>query len=277
MSLADTLVLRFAEAHPLEAARLLGAQAPEQTAAVLTGLPEAVAAAVLERLPPLAGGACLAGLAPETGVAWLARLPAERVAGLLRRLDTGTRERLLALLPRAERLRPLLVYPEGTAGALMDPLALAFPEDLELEEARRRLGRLTAHLALELYVVDDDQRLRGCAELREVLDLVRRGSLGSIARRVEALHPRADARAMAVHPGWTERGSLPVVDERGVFLGAVRHERLRQALQDSPEARRARGGLEAALALGELYWLGLSGLFTGLAGSARPQPGEETS
>jgi len=113
--------------------------------------------------------------------------------------------------------------------------------------------------------------------LRELLDPARRGPLLSLARAVEPFPARADVAAMSVHPGWYEHDSLPVVDERGVYLGAVRHERLRQQ-QGAPGARRTRGGVEAVVALGELYWLGLSGLVTGLASAGpRATRGEEGS
>jgi len=275
MSLADALVRRFAEDHPAEAARLLGDQAPEGEAAVLARLPDACAAGVLGRMAPPVGAACLAALNPERGAAVLGRLPAERAAALLRRIDPERREALLAELPDAARLRPLLVYPEGTAAALMDPRAVALPDDLDLEEVRRRLGRHSANLALEVYVVDREQRLRGVTDLRGLLDVSRRGPLALLVRPVEPLLAGADATAMSVHPGWTEHDSLPVVDERGVYLGAVRHQRLRQLLEGAAGARRTRGGLEAVVALGELYWLGLSGLFTGLAATGARAGREE--
>ena len=278
MSLADSLVRRFAEDHPAEAARLLGDHPPEGDAAVLARLSETGAGGVLARMAPPVATACLAALDPARGAAILTRLPAERAAALLRRVDPERREALLAGMPDAARLRPLLAYPEDTAAALMDPRALALPDDLDLEEARRRLGRHSADLSLEVYVVDREQHLRGVADLRALLDASRRGSLASLARTVEPLNRGADPTAMAVHPGWTEHDSLPVVDEQGRFLGAVRHGRLRQLLRGAAGERRTRGGLEAVVALGELYWLGLSGLFTGLGSSGpRPGPGEAGS
>jgi Mg/Co/Ni transporter MgtE len=277
MNLADTLIRRFTEDHPAEAARLLGDHPPAGGAALLARLDDAGAAGVLARMSPPAGAGCLAALDPSRATAILSLLPPERAAALLRRLDAAGREALLRALPGAARLRPLLVHAEGTAAALMDPAAIALPDDLDLDEARRRLHRHAAQIALEVYVVDRDQRLRGVVSLREVLDPARRGALLALARPVEPLTAGADTAAVAAHPGLQEQDSLPVVDERGVYLGAVRHDRLRQQ-QGARGARRARGGVEAVGALGELYWLGLSGLFTGLASSGgRGASGRERS
>jgi magnesium transporter len=270
MSLAETMVLRFAEDHPAEAARLLGDHPPEASAGVLARLPDTSAPSLLGRMAPPVGAACLAVLEPERGAALLRHIAPERAAALLRRVEPARREALLAALPEAARLRPLLSQPEGTAGALMDPSALALPDDLDLDEVRRRVGRHASHLALEVYLVDRDQRLRGLVDLREVLDPSRRGSVSSLLRPVEPLHAGADASAMAAHPGWIEHGSLPVVDAGRVYLGAVRQERLRSLLLGSARERRTRGGVEAVIALGELYWLGLTGLFTGFASTGAP-------
>jgi magnesium transporter len=271
MSLADRLVRRFAESHPTEAASLLGSQPPQDASAILARLPDATASALVGRMAPSVAAAALDGLPPDTGARLLERMPPEQAAALLRRLNRASREPLLAAMATGDRVRRLLALPEGTAGTLMDPHALALPEDLDLEEARRRIGRHSAHLTLELYVVDREQCLVGVADLRQVLDASRRGPLAELVRAVEPLHAEADAATIAAHPGWTERGSLPVVDERGLFLGALRAERLRQLTQGA-DSRRAHAGLETVVALGELYWLGLSGLFTGLA---RQQEEEE--
>jgi Mg/Co/Ni transporter MgtE len=263
--------------HPAEVARLLGDLPPGGEAAALARLDDAAAAGVLARMSPPAGAGCLGALDPARGVAILSLLPPERAAALLRRIDAARRDALLTSLPGASRLRPLLAHAEGTAAALMDPAVIALPDDLDLDEARRRVHRHAAQLALEVYLVDREQRLRGVVSLRELLDPAGRGPLASLARPVEPLAAGADVAAVSVHPGWNEHDSLPVVDEQGTYLGAVRHERLRQQ-QGAPGARRTRGGVEAVVALGELYWLGLSGLVSGLASSGpRTKSREESS
>jgi len=264
MTLEEKLLRRLAERHPAEAAALLGEQTAEDAAGVLERLPEETGATVLARTaPPVAAGA-LKRLEPALASALVARLPLERAAALLRRLEPETREGLLAALPGAERLRSLITYPRGTAGTLMDPSILALPGDLDLDEARRRLGEFSSHLALELYVVDTQQRLIGVADLREVLDPSRTGTLHALARTADPVSDHADLAALGARPGWLHHDTLPVVDDHGTFLGAVRAERLRQIAHEEVR-RRSLGGTDAVLALGEIFWLGLSGLFSSLA------------
>jgi magnesium transporter len=271
MTLEEKLLRRLAERHPNEAAALLGEQSPEHAAAVLVRLPEKDGAAVLGgTAPPVAAGA-LARLDPAVAGDLVEALPLGQAAALLRQLEPESRERLLAALPNAERLRVLIAYPRGTAGALMDPSVLALPAPLTLDEARRRLGEFSTHLALDLYVVDAHHRLVGVADLRRVLDPARTGTLGALARTVDPISDHADLASLAARPAWLHHDTLPVVDHRGTYLGAVRSERLRQIAHDEVQ-RRSRGGADAVLALGELFWLGLGGLFSSLS---RPRAEEE--
>ncbi len=270
MSLEGRLLQRFAADHPAEAARVLGGLAAEEAGGVLGTLPEPVAAGLLLQAPPPSAAAAVEALGAEAGARLLSRLPAGRAVALLRRLPPGLRGQLLERIDGGVRLRPLLAFPEGTVGALMDPQVPALTADLDLAEARRRIGSLAAHLALELYLVGEDQRLAGLADLREVLAEGRAGVLGDLARPVDPLPATADARTAGAHPAWAERGTVPVVDERGIFLGALRAERLRQAVREA-DARSSQAALEAARAIGEIYRLGLGGVFSGLA----PARGEE--
>lgn len=264
MTLQERLLHRFTEGHPTEAAALLGQQTADDAAAVLARLPEGAGARVLGRTASLVAAGALARLDPTRARTLLARVSLGRAAALLRQLEPEILEGLLVGLPGSERLRSLIAYPRGTAGALMDPSVLALPADLDVDDARLRLGEFSAHLALELYLVDNDHRLVGVTDLREVLDPARRGALTALSRRTDPLRDRDDLASLSAHPGWLHHDTLPVVDDRGTYLGAVRAERLRQVAQEAI-TRRSRGGTEAVLALGELFWLGVSGLFSSLA------------
>jgi Mg/Co/Ni transporter MgtE len=163
-----------------------------------------------------------------------------------------------------------MAYAAGTAGALMDPSVPALLAELDLAEARSRLTRRLDQLALEVHVVDSEGRPVGVADVREVLDPARRGPLVAISAPLEPVSEQADLASLGAHPGWLSHGTLPVVDGRGRYVGAVRAERMRQAAQEVV-SRRSRGGSEAVRALGEVFWLGLTGLFSSLT---RPETEE---
>lgn len=264
MTLHETLLRTFVETHPVEAAGLLAEQTDEEATAILELLPDPAAAGLLGRAETSIGAGALSRLPTKRATALLARLPLDRAAALLRHFDPEAREERLAALPGAERIRALIVYQPGTAGALMDPSVLALPSTLSLDAVRQRLGEASAHLALDLYIIDAEHRLAGVADLREVLKPDGTGDLASLARVVEPLREGSDLESVNAHPGWLQHDTLPVVDSRGAYLGAVRSERLRQVVHEAT-TRRSRQGTDATLALGELFWLGLTGLLSSLA------------
>jgi magnesium transporter len=263
VTLGEKLLTTFADRYPGEAAALLGEQEADDAADVLARLPERAGARVLERTTTPEAARALARLDRERAAALLGLLPLERAAAILRPLEPDTREALIAPLPTAARLRALIAYPPDTAGALMDPSVPALPADLEVEEARRRLGGQLGHLALEVYLLDPRRRPVAVADLGPVLDPDRTGSLASLGAPVEPVSEDADLGSLGAHPGWLRHGSLPVVDDRGAYVGAVRAKRVRQVAHEAL-VRRARGGADAVHALGELFWLGFTGLFSSL-------------
>jgi hypothetical protein len=80
-------------------------------------------------------------------------------------------------------------------------------------------------------------------------------------RQVEALAARASGESIVANPAWRRFHALPVVETNGRFVGVMRYDSLRELEQ------RLAGGVhedlaaETATALGELYGLGLRGIF----------------
>ena len=58
-----------------------------------------------------------------------------------------------------ERLTALLAYPDDTAGALADPLALALAAEMTVADAQRQLHGSGRHVFYYLYVVARDRTL----------------------------------------------------------------------------------------------------------------------
>jgi magnesium transporter len=266
----------FLESHPRDSAVILERLPAEEAAAFLEKTPPQLAARVFQPMAPLAAAGCLAHLSPECAVAVLTALPLNTAAGLLRRLDAEARERTLAHAPAdlSRSLRRLLQYPEGTAGALMEPQALSLPGDIRVGEARVRVRRAPHSLLSYLYVVDREQRLTGVLTLRELMLASPKTMLSSAMRsHVLRLPAHADFASIVAHPGWRDFHVLPVVDDSSVFVGVIRHEKLRR-LEDTAR-KPANQAVSTMLSLGELYWIGLTGMLAGVAATILPQVVQE--
>ena len=261
------LAARFAADHPEEAAAAMEPLSFADAAAPLAELDAAGAAQLVAHLSATLAADCLQTLPARLVGALLGGLPRDLAARILTRASDETRRLWLAELPEehAEFLRRKLRYPPGTAGALVDPLVLALPEDLSVAEAQKQLRRSAERAYYYVYVVDREQRLVGALDLRELLLADSKETLGAVMQRdLERLPAHADLATVTGHAGWREFDALPVVDGAGVFFGIIRHRTVRQ-LSASGAGEGGRPVVQTLVSLGELYWAGLSAFLTGVS------------
>ena len=275
----ELLLTEFLKAHPDDAAQLVEQLPAAEVAALLAEIQPESAAAVFGRMASVAATEILALLPAAAAGAILAGLSLETAALLLRRMDPERRPSVLRELPEDVRGRVsrLLQYPEGTAGAFMDPAVETLPQDMSVNEALRFLREHPQDVYYYVYIVDREQRLEGVLDVRELLQADGDDSLRSVMRRHPlALPARADLPSILAHPAWTELDALPVIDGQGVLLGVIRHRRMRSLQSELAVKDRDQSGLAVLLAFGELYWAGLRGLLQGAALAASPKPAPPT-
>lgn len=270
MSSELTLSQAFIDAHSDDAARVIERLEALHSAALLEALPADTAARALGRVAPTVGAECLGRLAPDAAAAIVARLPADQAAGLLRRLDAAPRTAILAGMPNDEAafLSAILTYRPGTAGALMDSRVIVAGESVRAGDALAQLRRAPPN-AHEVFVIDEARRLIGTVHLRDLLSVRPRDPLSAIVDRTVSRVPASAGRAAIVtHPGWKRSHTLAVVDG-DLLVGAISHATLRAIVEEDALGGSPRPGAATIVALGELYWLGLSGVVDGVASAVR--------
>jgi magnesium transporter len=231
---------------------------------------------VLGRIDPTAASAIVAALSEERAGALLEALPLESATRVIRRLEPACAERLLARQPanRARALRSLVRFREGTAGALMDPEVLALPADVGAAEALERLRESPERARYNVYVVDREQKLRGVLNLHELLQAAPGATLTSLMNaEPHRLLANAERRAIVDHPGWREVTALPVVDDAGTYLGAIRYRTLRRI--ESGLARGGPDGPSTANALGDLFATVTAGMVEAALGAPSRNRGSD--
>jgi magnesium transporter len=268
MTLVTRLANQVLREHPSRAASVLERSGLAEAVPLLTRGEPTVAAEVLRRLAPHFAAAVLERSAPERASRLLDTLELDVAARLARRLSGPLLEAILQRTGtrRARALRAVLHFPEGSAGALMDPDVLALPEELSAREALRRVRETASQARYNLYVVDREGHLVGVLNLRELLLARPRAQLSDLMVRDPArLDARADRASVLSHAGWREVHALPVVDEEGAYLGAVRYRTLR-ALEEELLRPRSQDA-DASAALGQLFAAGAGGLLDALSGA----------
>jgi magnesium transporter len=196
------------------------------------------------------------------------KLPLDISAIYLRRMEEYPRQAILDSLPIEikKSLDKLIRFPEGTAGAFMDPQILILPDDIPVKEALRRIRRRPQQVSYFIYIVNREDKLIGFTNLRELM-LSDPNVPVSVVKQTIAVSLKAQLNQKAIlsHSGWKDFHTLPVVDEEGKFLGVIEYQTLRflelasrGKNQEIPDY-----GVEAAL--GELYGIGLTGFIKGVA------------
>ena len=275
MDLERQLLAQFATDHPAEVASALAAMSHQEAALVLDDLEPAAAASLLHYLPSLSAALALEQLSVEEAAAILTAVRPDIAAAILRTTPSERRAAVVACFPPRLQtaIANLLIYAEDTAGALMDPEVLSA---FELEPVRQVLARLQhnpAHALYYLYVVADDQRLVGVVNMRELMGARPDASLASVCtRHVASIAASATWQTVVEHPAWGSVHALPVVDTAGQFIGVLRYETVRALERRRASAAQTDSGLQTASALGELFGLGLRGIFqwpaSGIAGGS---------
>jgi magnesium transporter len=261
----------FLEAHPDDAARSIERLPVAEAAALIEAMPAGAATGALGLMTPAVAAECLGRLRPEAAAVLVASLRADRAAVLLRLVDGSARAAVLERLPSEEArvLLAMLRYPEGSAGALMDLRVVSGAAELAAGAAMAAIRRSPRHVPDCVYVVESGHRLIGIVRLRDLAFARPTEPLATLmSRSVGRVNARAGRAAVLAHPGWRQFHALPVVDEDGVLVGAISYETFR-ALEEEALGTRRPDAVATAFALGELYWLGLSGVLDGLASMIR--------
>jgi magnesium transporter len=244
-----SMVRAFAAEHPQDAARALEALQVAEASKVVRGLPRRTATAVLEFMAPPAAAAALAELGPEKTRDLLSSMTPRGATALLHSLEDAAREAALqAIEPgAAARMRALLQYLPDTAGSLMDTRVTTVRESQTVSQAVSALRRARRSTIYYLYVTNEEGRLAGVLNLRELLLAQPRDPVAPMLRRevlsVPATMPREEVAALIREKRFV---ALPVVDQEGFLLGVVRSEDVVDAI-----AEVAFGDLQKMVGAGE--------------------------
>lgn len=256
----------FLQSHPEDGARVLEAFPAEQSAIVLARCKPTVAAGVIRRMMPGIAASCLASMPLDESSEIVACLSIDTAARIVRLLGAEVRDEILDTLPSktADALRRMMDYPLGTAGSLMDPLAFTLPSDITVAEAKARVEGAGEKVLYYLYIVDREYRLVGILNLREFILAPPEQRLAAIMRKqVVKVRAGAPLEQVAGSSDLSRFLSFPVVDKKDTFLGVLSTQTLSEALGRDDPGKAKRASVNTVVALGELYWVTLSGMLSG--------------
>ena len=231
------LLRRYIERDPAAAAHMLETMEEAEAVSILKALSPQLCAEVFPHLDVSHAAALIKPLPPELFQAAVRRMRPEQAAAILINLPPDLRQALVDHLPDPVKreLQDLLVYPEDSTGRIMTTDYLAFHEDVKVKDAVQRIraqaGRQDA--ASYAYVVDQDNRLAGVLNMRDLLLASGDAELRAIVRRdVFAVSGFMDREEVAHALAQRRFFAAPVVDAERRLLGVVKTEQLLGGVQE---------------------------------------------
>lgn len=169
----------------------------------------------------------------------VAELAADDRVDILSELEQETKTDLLSRLPADERqdIIRLSQYPEGTAGAMMTSEVAKLAESLTVKQALDELSREAEDFETiyYLYVVDNDDHLRGIVSARQLVSAMRHPEtqLGELMESdVVSVGVDEDQEEVANRVAQMDLLAIPVVDPEYRMLGIITHDDVIDVVKD---------------------------------------------
>ncbi len=166
-------------------------------------------------------------------------IPADDRVDLIQGLPAAAVDEILPLLPISERrdIERLRSYVEGTAGALMTTEVAKLAEKLTVGEALDELARIASGLETiyYLYIVDDNNLLRGIVSTRQLVASLKNKSLtlGELMETdIVAALAAEDQESVAEKVERFNLLAIPVIDSGRQMLGIITHDDVIDVVRD---------------------------------------------
>ena len=217
---------KIATLHPADIADIVEQMSPQQGAEVIESLDLETAAETIAEAEPATQVSIMQQLDEEMAADILEEMEPDDAADLLDDLPDSVSDELLDTMQpeEAEEVKGLMNYDEDTAGGLMTSEVVTMPEHLTCQQTIDRLREIApkAELIYYVYVVDDEERLKGVISLRDlVISIPDRPIREIMVQSVIHVYVEDHADQVAQIIGRYNLLAVPVVDEEEKLLGII--------------------------------------------------------
>jgi magnesium transporter len=236
----EALDAEIAALHPADLAALFESIDPRHWPRAVAGLSTARISDLMEELPDHLRDDLAALLRPVQIGEALGEMASDDAADVLADLPENLARKIIDSLPDEDRtdLEALLRYPEDSAGGLMQTELVSVLESQSVDSAVQAIRAQAEEVGdfHFVHVVDDDGRLVGVLNLRELIlaapdrpvaDLMLWGPM--------AVTPDVDQEDVARIFSRYDLVVLPVVDDDGHLLGRILHDDVMDVLEEEAD------------------------------------------
>lgn len=226
---------RLSDLHPADLADIIEDMDVHERAALVESLNEEVLADVFEEMDPKVQVSIMRGLEFEKAADIIEEMSPDDAADLIADLPKDTADGIFQELDDEyeEKVKGLLVHDEDEAGGLMTTQFMALGPDKTIVDALAHIRQNAGDVDViyYIYVVDDDGRLQGVINLRELLSNEIFTPLNRIMT-TRLITAKLDEQAEDLADTFAKYGfrAIPVVDEEHHIRGVIRFKALLEIL-----------------------------------------------
>ncbi len=215
-----------ASLHPADIAEIISSVSRDEGESLFRDLDVKTAAETLSELEPDVQSRIIEEMDSDRASTIIGEMPPDEAADLLSDLPAEKMQEILDRIDKedAEDIQELLEHEEDTAGGLMTNEFLAYPPDTGVGEAIERFKEDAKEIETiyYIYVIDDEEVLKGVLSLRELLLAEPDKRLSEImVTNLKTVCPEDDESVVAAAISKYNLVAIPVVDSDGVLLGIV--------------------------------------------------------
>ena len=239
MSLERALRQKYVETYPGEAAAALERMPVDQLPDALRGIRSSALVRCIDALTSARAAAAFRALTPAKRRDFMAVAPPRLAVAISRGLDESEREALLAELPAATRedLERLQQFDPESAGSLLERPYGTIRTGITVADALEVLRAAGARKVRSVYVVDNDNRLVGKADMQSMAMAEPEQRMAEIVEPLEGVVLATAPRRDVIEQLEQYRvDSLPVVDIDGKLLGVVRYKSIFKVIESQASA-----------------------------------------
>ncbi|MFH1665080.1 MAG: magnesium transporter [Candidatus Omnitrophota bacterium] len=213
------------EMPPEDIAEILGEFSVEEKITIFNFLDAERAAVVLDDTDPRSRLQLLQKVEDRKLSEIFDEMPVDEAADIVEEAPAGDREEILDLMEKedAEDVEEILSYPEDSAARVMNTEFIYVREENDVEDAIRYIRSLgLEEEVFNVYVVDEDMRLRGVVHIGRLLTSPK-GTLikDIINREVHSVRADEDQEKAALLMKKYDLFSLPVESRDGRLVGRI--------------------------------------------------------
>ena len=230
------LLNRFFEHDIQNATHGLETLEPSEAAWILKSLPHSVCIQSFNFMEPRHASKVILELPDYLIKEIVEHLPIRTAGEIFLSLPMEEKQKFLdRLSPQAQKqLQDQVIYPENSAGRIMNPDFLAFHSHIKVKEAIQRIRSLHKKAPVSyVYVVDENNKLVGVLNMRDLLLGSPDAPLESVMLKdVFEVNASMDREEVALQVSKKRFLAVPVVDNDNHILGTIKTEELLSYTQE---------------------------------------------